>query len=106
MSFSDELTNVNGPARINVEKINRKIEEIAESSKSLKVEREFDHEYESVSQPSEFVEVVTPFWLHCHDQLQLLRKMMYQVAILPTRKLVNILLSTWASIHWKNLFLT
>lgn len=77
LNFGDEIINVSGAASIRVGFIQETIEEIGASSKVLKEELECDGVIRQSG--DKFVEAMTPFSLHCHDQLQLLTQMMGQM---------------------------
>lgn len=77
LGFGKELNNVNRAARINVDNIKERIEEAVALSKNLKTELE-NGEGSRLSD-DKFVEVMTPFSLQCHDELELLTKLTNQM---------------------------
>lgn len=77
LSFGDEIISISGAASIKVNNIKETIEEIAASSKILREELECDNV--TRSSDDKFVDVMSPFSLHCHGQLQLLAHTMDQM---------------------------
>lgn len=75
LNFSNELPHVEAAARLNTSYIEETIQTITTSSENLQNELKFVDAFQNKSLEDKFVDVMAPFSLECHDQVEVFIKM-------------------------------